>query len=147
MEGDKEIRPKWAGGTYQGPKKRFYPSKSTEIKEAVDRKEKSIATYTDKKEAGIVISGAIRDAFLWCVNHPEWGSEMTEEERRNWIDHITKENIRFVASNRSDYESYYNQLRNASDEIAIKSKEEADVSAIETIDDPDTDFGQVSFDL
>ena len=69
----------------QGKEIPKFKTRETTIKEAQERKEKSIDKYTDKKEQSIAWSSSIRDAVAWITQHPDWKKELTDKEREDWF--------------------------------------------------------------
>ncbi len=143
------VRPRYQPPFRSRPK--FGESRDSSIKSAIAEKDRKIAKYVKDKDVGIVVNAAIRDAYMWCINHPDWKKEMSEEERRDWIDHVCRANIEFTASNKEDYESLYQEIKGAmevleEDRVAEIKDKELETANVEVGSDqfeeaPISDFG------
>jgi hypothetical protein len=94
------------------------------------------------KDVSIVVSGAIRDAYLMVCMDPGFRySKLTAKERRAWVDRMVRENLEFVASNRETWEDLYNRTRLAAGEKkdVLKQKVGEDVLIEEGTNEPGID--------
>lgn len=100
-----------------------YPSKEGQIQKAMERKEKGIADYTTRQEISIAVQSAMRDAFLWCVHHPDWKQDMENDVRFSWIDETAKKLVEFYAIKKMEYAELYENLKCRHREIREKEEE------------------------
>ena len=130
-----------SGQPYKPPYKTYNAgaSKTNAIKTFQDNKERSIRSYTADKDVSIVVSGAIRDAYLMVCNDPNFKLDITSEERRSWVERMVIENIEFVAKNRESWEDLYSRVRKAGEDLRLKVEE--DVLIEEGTDDIGTTDG------
>lgn len=128
---------------YKPQYNKTFPSKTTEIKQAMERKERGIADYTTKQEVSIAVQSALRDSFLWCINHPDWKENQTDEARLEWVDDTAKRLVRFYADKKIEYAELYENLKGRHREV--EEKEELS-EAIEIGSDEPREEGGETFD-
>lgn len=123
-------------------RKTFSPARTDrteEIRRFAKEKSEQIARYTDNKEVSIAVTSSINNAVEWCVNHPNWKTEMSDEDRMAWIDNVARNFINLFSVGRSDYEELYSSLKNQVDEraeaVAEKINQDVEVSISELIPD------------
>ena len=106
-------------------KKQFFTptyNKKADIEKMVERKERGIADYTSKQEVSIAVSAAMRDASNYCINHPDWKTDLSLTQRFEWIDEVAKKFIEFYASKRPDYSELYMDIKSRPQEIINKEE-------------------------
>jgi len=109
---------------YRSPYQRKFgtPVASDKFKEFQDKKEKSIAKFTDKREISIIRTSSINDAVAWCTKHPDWSKKMTEEQRWDWVRTVAKQFVEFFAIDGQELDELLANGRDRVEEIREKEK-------------------------
>lgn len=94
------------------------------IRESMLRKEQKIADHIENKEMSIVITSSIRDAVLFCTNHPIWQTTKSESDRFAWIDTVARKFIEYHVTERPTHEALYSSLTFDKDDVEIDEPKE-----------------------
>lgn len=117
---------------------RTTPSKDSSIKKFVERKERGIADYTTKQEISIAVQSALRDAVLYCVNQTDWKKEMTDEQRFEWLDEISKRFVEFYAVKKIEFAELYQSIKGRHQEIMDKVETDDSIEINEELSEGET---------
>ena len=114
---------------YGSNTKKPYVNKGAEISKFQARKESSIKSFTESRDINIIRTSSINDAVDWVTKHPDWGNKLTDDERMEWIDKITRKIITYFASKGEELAVLYEEVKSRKDEIREKEILAEDIEA------------------
>ena len=112
-------------------RKRTYASNSNYGKSDAYEQQKSarIDAYEDKKQKGIALTSSINNAVLWVTSHPDWSKEMTDDERKSFLDKTVRMFLGIFTTGIDQlYGEIYDKLMSSVPSKQIKKHEELEIS-------------------